>query len=366
VRVLWLAKGLGPGGMERLLVGNARLGDRSRFDYRAAYLIERPHSIRPELEALGVACTGLAGAGDLDPRWVLRLRSLVRDEGIDVVHSHSPMLAAVARVALRSLRPRPALVYTEHNRWETYSRLTGLANLATFGLDDAHIAVSNDAASSIPSRRSRDLVTIVHGVDRESVRAQRVHRDAVRAELGIGPDTVLVAMVANLRPQKAYPVALAAVARMPRGGADVVVVSVGQGPAEAELRVEHQRLGLGERFRFLGFRPDPIRLMAGADVFMLSSNFEGLPVALMEAMTLGLPVVATGVGGVAEQVDERSGRLVAPGSPDALAAALAEVVSDAELRQRLGAGAAEASARFDAAEATGRIEQIYQRVVPGR
>ncbi|MCA1846726.1 MAG: glycosyltransferase, partial [Actinobacteria bacterium] len=126
-RVLWLAKGLGPGGMERLLVTHASAGDRNRFEYFAAYLVERPHSVVGDLERLGVRCTRFGDGRGLDPRWVLELRRFVRRHGIDLVHVHSPMVAALARPALHSMRHRPAVVYTEHNSWDCYTLPTRVA-----------------------------------------------------------------------------------------------------------------------------------------------------------------------------------------------------------------------------------------------
>ena len=93
IRVLWLAKGLGPGGMERLLETHARVGDRSIFEFEAAYLVERPHSIVGSLEELGVPVHRLEGGL---ASWPRQLRRLVAEQRIDVVHTHSPMVAALA------------------------------------------------------------------------------------------------------------------------------------------------------------------------------------------------------------------------------------------------------------------------------
>ena len=169
-RVLWLVKGLGPGGMERLLVNHARFGDRDRFAYQAAYLVDRPNSVVGELEDLGVPCTRLGGGRDIDPRWLSRLRALVVAEAIDVVHVHSPMPAAMARPVLRALRRRPSIVYTEHNTWDCYGRTTRVANLLTYALDDAQFAVSTTAAASPPSHLAARVEVLTHGIDLDAVR----------------------------------------------------------------------------------------------------------------------------------------------------------------------------------------------------
>jgi glycosyltransferase involved in cell wall biosynthesis len=270
--------------------------------------------------------------------------------------------ASLARVLVRAGFRSTAFVYTEHNRWPSHHPATRALNQATFALDDAVIAVSADVAESIaPKARARAEV-ITHGIDLARVRSHRVDRDAVRAELGVGPDEVLAVTVANLRENKRYPDLLEAARRVVDAGAPVRFAAAGQGPLEAEIGALHDRLGLGDRFRLLGYRADALRLIAGADLFVLSSGHEGLPVAVMEAFALGVPVVATSVGGLAEAVtDGVDGLLVEPGDPAALAAAIVRA-TDPDLRARLATGAATAGERYSAAAPVARIEAIYGEV----
>jgi glycosyltransferase involved in cell wall biosynthesis len=366
LRVLWAIKGLGPGGAERLLVNQAatRAPD---VEYEAVYLVAAKDQLVPELEALGVEVRGEDVRRDLDLRWAWRLHRRLARGGVDVVHVHSPFVAAWVRLAVRLLFwRRPALVYTEHNRWTQYSTATRLLNASTYLLDDWQIAVSDGVRSSVPPRLRRRLETVVHGIDREAVAAQASARDDVRRELGVGPDTVVVGIVANFRAEKAYADLVRAVELLP-ADLPVLVIAVGQGPVEDEIRALVAAKGLGDRMRLLGYRPDATRLMSGFDVFVLSSHHEGLPVAAMEAQTLGLPIVATAVGGMPEVVTEGvDGRLVPPARPDLLAAALADVVADAEHRAAMGAAARRAGERFDGRAATARIEAGYRRVAAKR
>jgi len=363
INVLWLTKGLGPGGMERLLETHARVGDRDAFRYHAAYLVDRPHSVVPALEAAGVQCTRLGNGRDLDPRWALELRDLVRRSSIDVVHVHSPMAAAIARPALRTLRHRPGLIYTEHNSWDCYGRVTRVANALTFPLDDARVAVSVAAANSAPGPLGRSTEVLTHGIDRDAVAAAAEHRDETRRELGLADDAIGVITVANLRHEKGYDVLLqaaqAAVAADPR----LVFLSVGQGPLADELHAAHATTSLGDAFRFLGFRSDVHRLLGAADMFVLSSRHEGLPVALMEATALGLPIVATRVGGIPDVIDDGDNGLLVPAEdPAGLARAIGSVAGDAELASRLAKGSLATSERFDARAAVRRLEQLYREV----
>jgi glycosyltransferase involved in cell wall biosynthesis len=353
--------------MEQLLLTHARLGDRSRFAYSAAYVVDRPNSIIGRLEGEGVPCHKVGGRDPRDPRWVGRLVDLVRREGIDVVHLHSPYAAALARPALRIGRDRPVVVYTEHNSADCYGRATRWSNLATYPFDDVRFAVSGAAKDSTPARLRGRTEVLIHGVDVATIAARRAERERARSELGVAPDDLVVGIVANLRAAKAHPVLLEAAVRVVAEEPRARFVSLGQGPLEGELHALRDRLGLGDRFRFLGYCADPIGLMAGFDALTLSSDVEGLPVSVMEAKALGLPVVATSVGGLPEMIrDGVDGRLVPRRDPGALADALVQVLRDDRLRSDLSAASADSAAVYDAAAAVARQEQRYLSVVGRR
>jgi len=205
---------------------------------------------------------------------------------------------------------------------------------------------------------------VVQGVLLPEVRAQLAHRDAVRAELGIGPDEIVAGTIANFRAQKDYPNLLAAARLLVDRGWPGRIVAIGQGPLEEEMRARHTALGLGDRVLLLGQRDDAVRVLAACDLFTMASDNEGLPVALMEALALGLPVAATRVGGIPEAVtDGVEGLLVPPTSPEALADAIATIAGDRELRAAMAANAARAGERFDIRVGAARIEQIYRELM---
>lgn len=363
--VLWVIKGLGPGGAERLLVHHARYAC-DQFSLEAAYVLPGKGHLVGELEAIGVPVSSL-GEGRLGSlRWPLRLRRLLKQRRPAIVHVHSPALAPIVRLLVRSLpgSPPPRLVYTEHNRWPLYRATTRWANRLTYGLDDATIAVSEDTRRSIAPTHRPGVRVIHHGVDLEAVRGHRGARDTTRAELGVSSETILVITVANARAEKGYPDLLGAAARVIQRQDGVTFVAVGQGPDAEQIATLHERLGLGQRFRLLGYREDAVRFLAAADLFVLASHHEGLPVALMEALALGIPVVATAVGGVPEMIDDGvEGLLVPPHRPDALAAAIERVVTDEALRRRLVEGARAKGEVFDARRATGEVEAVYREVL---
>lgn len=364
VSVQWLIKGLGSGGAEQLLLSTVRSADRDRFEFRIAHVFDHKDQLVNRLLAEDVTVTSLGARRTLDPRWVLALRRHLRRTRPDLIHVHSPLVAAVTRLVTRTIRHRPPIVTTEHNTWPAYGWFTRLANRLTFRLDDAHLAVSTGVLSSMPPEFRKMTEVVVHGVELKSIAAQRNERDKVRFELGIRPDQIVISTVANLRWHKDYPALLTAAKAVIDRGCDVVFLAVGQGPLEAEIRARHHELGLGDRFRLLGYRADAIRLLAGSDIFVLASLQEGFPIALMEALAIGLPVVATDAGGIPDAVSSgREGFLVPRGDPQALAEALIVLAQDEELRLSM-ADAAEARGReFDISRAVCRTMEIYEALV---
>ena len=372
IHVLWLIKGLGPGGAEQLLVNQARARDRDGFVVHAAYLVPVKRHLVPALEAEGVGVTALDAPREWDPRWAWRLRTLLQDRSIDVVHVHSPYVAAVARLVVRMLprRSRPAVVYTEHNRWPRHRPLTRWANRLTIGLDDVDLAVSEDVRRSMPARVAARTVVVVHGIDVTRVRARADERPQARAALGVADDELVVGIVANLRREKGYEVLLAAASQVARAHprSRIHVVAVGQGPLEPTLR---ERVAgdpdLHGRVELLGYQPDALAVAAAFDLFTLASFHEGLPVALMEALALGLPVVATRAGGIPEMVtDGVEGLLVPVGDPVALAEGWLRLERDPELRARLADAASARSDAFAIEPAVRTIEGHYREAARRR
>jgi glycosyltransferase involved in cell wall biosynthesis len=346
-------------------VEHAAVGTHDEFEYEAAYLLPWKDHLVPQLAEFGVAAHCLDVRSELDARWLVRLDRLIRRRRVDVVHLHSPSVAAAARplTKLRARPHRPALVYTEHNGWASYKTTTRAANRATYRLNDATIAVSDDVRASIASALQARVEVVHHGVDVRRVRGARAGREAVRAELGVEADEVLAVTVANLRTQKNYPGLFAAAQIALDRGVPVRFATAGQGPLEAEVRDEHAARGLGDRFQILGYRDEATRLIGAADLFVLASHHEGLPVSVMEALVLGVPVVAPAVGGLREAVtDGESGLLVRPDDPAALADAIARVATDDELRAKLAAGAERDGTRFSSAVSVARVEAIYKAV----
>ena len=368
-RILLLIKCLDYGGAERLLVDMAAQGDRTSFDYEAAYVLDEHDGLSSAMRSTGTPVHSLGARSDWDLKWMATFRRLLVDGRYDLVHCHLAYAASLGRLIVQSLprRSRPKVVYTEHCMWGETAFPTRILNRATIGFDDALVTVSESSRQALPKSLRPRAQVVIHGVDipPDQRRAESTRRD-VRAELGVPPDEVLVLTVANYRPQKGYEVLLEAARNLLARGAPVSFVSVGHGPLADELHRIHGGLGLGDRFRFLGLRRDVLRLMAGADVFALSSHYEGMPVAVMEATSVGLPLVLTAVGEFPRMfTDGVDALVVPPGRPDLLADSLERVARDTALREKLGKAALDRSATFNVRSAAHQIEDLYRRLLSG-
>jgi glycosyltransferase involved in cell wall biosynthesis len=212
--------------------------------------------------------------------------------------------------------------------------------------------------------------TLHHGLDPAAVAAWGGDGEAgggaarVRAELGIPEGVPVVGNIANFKAAKDHATLLRAAAKVRGELPEVRFVLVGQGPLEPQARRLAAELGLDGTVVFAGFRTDAPKLAAAFDVFALSSTYEGLPIALIEAMALGRPAVVTGVGGTPEVVEDGAqGVVVPPRDPGALAGGLLRLLGDTGLRAKMGAMARERAFDFDIRTAVGRMEQVYAELL---
>jgi glycosyltransferase involved in cell wall biosynthesis len=367
LRVLWLIKGLDRGGAERLLTTTAARLDRDRFEIEVAYVLSGYEGFVPDLEALGVRTHCLGATRTLQFGWVRKLRDLLRRGDYAIVHTHSPLPAVAARALLRRRIP---LMHTEHNLWGCYRWPTYVANAVSYGRNDAVIAVSDGVAESIgaarwlPRSRRSTVEVLLHGVDPAAAVRGPEARAHARALLGLDDVRPVAGTVANLSPKKDHAGLLTAIDQLRERMPDALLLLIGSGPLEAELRARVSRDGLDDHVRFLGSRDDVAALLPALDVFVLGSRFEGLPIALLEAMAAEIACVATAVGGVPEAItDGVEGSLVPSGDPAALARALEAVLRDSELRAAMGrAGRLRVSDDFSIDRAVRRTEELYTEV----
>jgi glycosyltransferase involved in cell wall biosynthesis len=373
LRVLLVIKCLGYGGAERLLVDMVATVDQPRFNYEVAYVLRDQDALVPAILSGGTPVHSLDAAQNADLRWMATLRRLLVTGRYDVVHFHLPYAAAFGQLVVASLprSARPGVVYTEHSLWDRARFVNRVLLRGSMGSGERLVAVSQASYDALPEPLRQRATTVVHGVDlsrSDSLIARRAElRARLRSELVVDDEELLFLTVANLRPEKGYDVLLEAAKAIADGDPPIRIAAVGRGPLRDPLRARHMELGLGDRFQFLGQRDDVLQLLAGADAFVLASRHEGLPVALMEATSVGLPIVASRVGGIPQMLEDGvDALLVPPGDPGVLAQAMKRLASDPELRERLGRQAKLRSSMFDIAEANRAVGDIYLQVARSR
>ncbi len=358
LRVTHLVKGLGPGGAERLVLNQLQTSA-GGVEYSVLRLIPEKDHLVADIEQTGAA-TALVPGGRL---WPLRLRSALAELRPDIVHAHSPVMAAAVRTLVRTGAVTAKVVTTEHNRWPRHHQFTRLANRLTAPFDDARIAVSQDVLETMDQRLHSSTTVLDHGVPIASLAAMASERARYRAELGVDEQNIVVGIVANFRPEKAYEVFLDAAQSALRDQPNLRFVVVGQGPGEADFRFRVRSLELEKTVSVLGYRKDATAVMSAFDIFTLTSRHEGKPVSIMEALAMRLPIVATRAGGIPEAVDhERNGILCSIGDAQALASAYVRLARDQALRNSMAVASGESASRFDASRSTRSIESRYQGI----
>lgn len=364
---MWFVKGLGLGGAEKLLALSAPHVDRDRFEVEVAYLLPWKNALVADLERSGLRVTCLSHSRPFDLRVVRRIAAFLRERRVDLLHGHLPYSGVVGRLAARAAGV-PCVVYTEHNLQERYHPLARLANQVTLRLCDLTIAVSEEVRQSLlrsPLARGARIRTIQNGVDTEGLQRAADGGRGVREEFGIPPDRLIVGVVNGFRPQKRLDIWIRAARLIAEAEPRSTFLLVGDGPIIGEVRALAAQTGLDGRILFTGLRYDAPRLIAAFDVFMLSSDFEGLPVAVLEAMALGRPVVATRVGGLPGVIQEgRHGFMVDRADPDALARRVVDLLADPGLRQVMGdASRQRVRERFGVQQMVRAMEAAYADVL---
>ncbi|HEV3093263.1 MAG TPA: glycosyltransferase [Solirubrobacteraceae bacterium] len=324
----------------------------------------RPHGIS---EAVAHRPLDLTRSVDpkRDPAAVARLAGIVGELRPDIVHTHSSKAGAVARLA-RAAHPHTPVLYSPHlyafaGDFERPGerRMYRLVERALAPLASRVICVCEDEARLARTIGPSERVRVVYnGVPNVGDGPVDPH-GAAPAEQG---DQLLGAL-ALLSRRKGIETLIEALPAVLDRHPHLQVAIAGEGPQLPELCERSRRLGLADAVSFVGTAEDPIAFLRGLDVFVLPSWAESFPYVVLEAMSLGLPVVASEVGGVGEALDTDSGVLVPPHNAGTLARALIELLGDNERCVHMGERARERQRRlFDLDGMVERIEAVYDEL----
>ena len=355
-RVMIVVHGLETGGAEMMVLHLARELSRAGHPVRVVSLHGDDTDVAGLMRRAGVDVVALNKAGGPDPRTVLRLRAQMRDFSPAVVHTHLPVLEYVLP-AVRLYGRRVKVIHTVHNiaREETRHRVLREVNRRAFSHGVVPVALNEEVRSSICREYALppSAVPVVgNGIDLDAFRGPQ--RRGLR---GAGARLLCVA---RLAPAKNHALLLRTVARLRESGRDVSLTLVGDGPLRGALEERARELGISERVRFAGRRTDTAAFYRDCDLFVLLSDYEGMPMSIIEAMASGLPVVATRAGGVAELVDDGVNGALVEADAAAAAGAIAAICDDPALYARLSAGAVRTSSHYSAEAMMEKYVDLYR------
>lgn len=365
IRVLLLITELNIGGAERIVQQLATRLPRDRYDVTVACLYD-PSAIAADIQAADIPVIDLEMRRKVDLRAPYRLLGFLRQRDIHILHTHlfhANLLGAIVGTLTRT----PIIIATRHSMEIGGVHREWMNRLVT-SLRDAVVTVSPqvhkvevDRAHASPTK----IADIPGGVEVRAYRVDPNHVDELKRSWDLETGDPVVGTVGRLVDPKGHGHLLDALAKVRSQIAGVKALLVGDGTLRTEMERRAEALGLSDTVIFTGIRRDVPEVLALLDVFVLPSLWEGLPIALLEAMAAGLPVVATRVGGVPEVVVEgETGLLVPPRDPEALAQAILTLLRDPDLRQAMGqAGRERVREHFSVDQMVKKTESLYQRLL---
>ena len=363
VNIMHLLFSLDIGGLETFVLSLLKKMDRSSFNFSVCSMSAGTR-LRSEFEQIGIPVFVAEKRQGIDHSLALRLGKFLRRERIHIVHTHNngPWLYGGVAAKLTGAH----LVHTEHSNPFSDRRKVLFGERCLAKITDTIISDSSKVANFMIHKQKiepRKIETILNGVDVEMFQ-RNIDITAKRAEFQIGGNELVIGSVGRLVPVKDYLTLLKTFKIIVSKMKNCRLVILGDGVLRAELEAYTETEGLSQNVIFLGSRRDVPEIMPIFDVFTLSSLSEGLPIAILEAMATGVPVVATRVGGVPEVVvDGRTGLLVPPRNPEKLAEAIISILFDRGKIQLMGAaGRLRIEEKFNLTNTARSYEQVYHKV----
>jgi glycosyltransferase involved in cell wall biosynthesis len=363
IKVVHIVPMLSPGGAERVAVHVVRGLDRQRYEPSIISFTGRLNcDLDRLLEVAGIEVRYLGKRLGFDYRTYYRLPPVLNELKPDIVHTHLHVFRYALPFLL--LRKKAALLHTVHNlaEREIEPRLRWLQRYALkHGV--VPVAVAKEVADSLRRLYGIQRCRVIpNGIPTDRYSKPQIPRKEWRAREGFGENDVLFVCVARFAPQKNHALLVKAFALGLARSRSAHLVLVGAGDLQDQLEEQVKNLGLAGQVHFLGLRSDIPEVLGAMDVFVLSSDYEGNPLSVMEAMAAGLPIVSTAAGGVPDLMENgKEGLIVQPGDVDGLSSAMTFLLGNRELRKFLGGAAARrAKEKFDVSTMVQAYEELYE------
>nr|WP_287937990.1 glycosyltransferase [Algoriphagus sp.] len=387
IKVLHLIKSLGRGGAEKLIPETALVHDQNKFEFHCLYFYHQDQNILDELQAAGIQ-THLIPAKNLELFFkIKKVKHFVLEQGFDIIHAHLPWAGILARFVGKELAI--PIVYTEHNTWERYNKISYLGNRFTFKHQDVAIAVSNEVALSMrlnsiwdPYRRGGRLKVIVvqNGVNTEVFRRKSVENKRIeigrlgsgilggvslRERLGIPENACVIGKVAVFRSQKRLWLWVELAMRILKTCPETHFLLVGDGEWRERILSQVKKSGLEKNFHWVGVQKNVVPYLSLMDIYLSTSEFEGLPIAMLEAMSCEVPIVSTRAGGIGEVIQHgKQGFLTEIEEWEELERYCIQLLQNPELQKSMAQAARDrVIEKFSMKRMVSELERIYMEVI---
>ena len=321
IKVLHIIKSLGRGGAEVLLPETLKLHNKDKFEFHYIYFLPWKNQMVEEIKEAGGIVSCIQATNNL--KLLLKYKkvaSYCKENKIDLIHSHLPWSGFLSRLVFK--KTNIPLIYTEHNIQERYHFATRKLNASTFNWQSKVLAVSADVSRSINENINPEITvqTLLNGVNTKKFKRNNVVAEGIKKKYNIPDEALVIGNLAVFREQKDLVSWVKAFKRINKLFPEIYGLLVGAGPMEEEIKSLIKIYKLENRIILPGLQTNTVGFLSAMDIFMMSSQFEGLPIALLEAMSTGCAIVSTKAGGVVEAIrNNRDGLLSEVGDAQALA-----------------------------------------------
>ena len=302
IKVLHIIKSLGRGGAEMLLPETLKIHSTDKFKFHYIYFLPWKDQMVKTIENGGGKVTCLPAKNNV--KLLLQYKKVAdycKKEKIDLIHCHLPWAGFLGRMVFQ--KTKIPVLYTEHNMQERYHPVTKTLNKLTYNSQTLALGVSEDVTKSIQKNIQPKIPveTLLNGVNTNKFRSHQIN-STIRKELNIPSDAVVIGNVAVFRFQKRLVEWLQVFDEIRQKNNNCYGIIVGAGSLEKEIKDELKRLKLEGKVFLPGLQTEVRPYFEAMDIFMMSSSFEGLPIALLEAMSMECAVVSTNAGGIKEVI----------------------------------------------------------------
>ena len=303
IKILHIIKSLGRGGAEMLLPETLKIHDTTKFEFHYIYFLPWKDQMVEIIEKAGGIVTCFSASNNF--KLLLQYPKVItycKNNKIDLIHCHLPWAGFLGRIVFA--KTKIPTIYTEHNMQSRYHIATKLLNKWSYNYQTLALGVSEDVSNSIKKQINPKIpiTTLLNGVNTEQFQRLGDKGKAIRNQLEIPKDALVIGTVAVFRFQKRLVEWLHVFKEIEAKNSNVYGIIVGAGPLEKEIKAELKKLNLEKKVFLVGLQTDVKPYYTAMDILMMSSSFEGLPIALLEAMSMECAIVSTDAGGIKEAI----------------------------------------------------------------